>query len=104
MFTVLCTCFSLVKMVYSFVEKSKEKPTWFEMLHSIKRNFGGLDQVDPAACFKKHLAPVLNCNAGVSKQSKYIVYAYSICNKILCVRVMVEKMVVLTGWMSSVFG
>lgn len=47
-------------MVYGFVEKSKKKPTWHEMLHAIKRNFGGLDQVDPVESFKKHLATVVH--------------------------------------------
>ncbi|XP_053396010.1 E3 ubiquitin-protein ligase rnf213-alpha-like [Mercenaria mercenaria] len=48
--------YSLVKMVYSFVEKSKQPPTWHEMLHAIKRNFGGLDQVNPVESFRKNLA------------------------------------------------
>ncbi|XP_053396342.1 E3 ubiquitin-protein ligase rnf213-alpha-like isoform X2 [Mercenaria mercenaria] len=52
--------YSLVKMVYSFVEKSKQKPTWHEMLHAIKRNFGGLDKVDPVESFRRHLAKIIH--------------------------------------------
>ncbi|KAH3728508.1 hypothetical protein DPMN_054465, partial [Dreissena polymorpha] len=54
--------YSLVKMVYGFVAKNKRKPTWLEMLHAIKRNFGGLDLVDPEGCFKQHLGNVMHCN------------------------------------------
>ncbi|KAL4233165.1 hypothetical protein ACF0H5_007850 [Mactra antiquata] len=59
--------YSLIKMVYSFVEKSKNKPTWHEMLHSIKRNFGGLDQVNPVECFKKHLATKIKIETSPGK-------------------------------------
>ncbi|XP_053396335.1 E3 ubiquitin-protein ligase rnf213-alpha-like isoform X2 [Mercenaria mercenaria] len=52
--------YSLVKMVYSFVEKSKQKPTWHEMLHAIKRNFGGLDQVNPVESFRKNLTTIVH--------------------------------------------
>ncbi|XP_053396012.1 E3 ubiquitin-protein ligase rnf213-alpha-like [Mercenaria mercenaria] len=52
--------YSLVKMVFSFVEKSNKTPTWHQMLHAIKRNFGGLDQVDPVDCFKKHLSTIIS--------------------------------------------
>lgn len=61
----LCDFYSLVKMVYSFVEKSKKQPTWYEMLHAIKRNFGGLDQVDPVEYFRKNLATVLHLDTEV---------------------------------------
>ena len=57
--------FSLVKMVYGFVERSMSKPTWFEMLHAIRRNFGGLDQIDPERCFRRHLRHVIHTNAQV---------------------------------------
>ncbi|WAR07278.1 R213A-like protein [Mya arenaria] len=59
--------YSLVKMVYSFVEKSHKAPTWYEMLHAILRNFGGLDQVNPEEIFKKHLARVISCNTEVCR-------------------------------------
>ncbi|XP_053388233.1 E3 ubiquitin-protein ligase rnf213-alpha-like, partial [Mercenaria mercenaria] len=50
--------YSLVKMVFRFVEKAKRKPTSHEMLHAIKRNFGGLDQIDPVQSFRRNLATV----------------------------------------------
>lgn len=68
-------------MVYSFVEKSQKKPTWFEMLHSIKRNFGGLDSVDPVEIFKINLAPVLSSHASVSYA--YFIYLCSL-KEFLC--------------------
>jgi len=57
--------FSLVKMVYGFVERSKKKPTWWEMLHAIRRNFGGLDEINPELCFRKHLTNIIHINAPV---------------------------------------
>lgn len=59
-------------MVYSFVEKSKKKPTWHELLHAIKRNFGGLDEVDPVESFKKYLAPVVHFEPKVRYHFKYL--------------------------------
>ncbi|XP_053396018.1 E3 ubiquitin-protein ligase rnf213-alpha-like [Mercenaria mercenaria] len=51
--------YSLVKMVFRFVEKSRKKPTWHEMVHAIKRNFGGLDEVDPIETFRKNLTTIV---------------------------------------------
>ncbi|XP_052243691.1 E3 ubiquitin-protein ligase rnf213-alpha-like [Dreissena polymorpha] len=53
--------YSLMKMVYGSVANNKRKPTWLEILHAIKRNFGGLDLVDPEECFKQHLQTVIRC-------------------------------------------
>ncbi|XP_060597648.1 E3 ubiquitin-protein ligase rnf213-alpha-like, partial [Ruditapes philippinarum] len=52
--------YSLVKMVYWFVEQSKQRPTWYEMLHAILRNFGGLDEVNPVKSFKENLSKVVH--------------------------------------------
>ncbi|XP_052243455.1 E3 ubiquitin-protein ligase RNF213-like [Dreissena polymorpha] len=54
--------YSLVKMVCDFVEESKQPPTWFEMLHAIKRNFGGLEMINPEIHFKRHLRHVMTCS------------------------------------------
>ncbi|XP_052238404.1 E3 ubiquitin-protein ligase rnf213-alpha-like [Dreissena polymorpha] len=54
--------YSLLKMIYSFVDKSKQPLTWFELLHAIKRNFGGLELVNPEKYFKHHLRPVMHCS------------------------------------------
>ena len=40
------SCCSLIKMVSAFSQKSRLEPTWPEMVHAIKRNFGGLDWKD----------------------------------------------------------
>ena len=57
--------FSLVKMVFSFAEKSKQPPTWFEMLHAIKRNFGGLEDIDPETRFRGKLTGRISINEQV---------------------------------------
>ena len=38
-------------MVAAFSKKSHEEPTWLELEHAIKRNFGGLDHTDPVKIF-----------------------------------------------------
>ncbi|KAK3585578.1 hypothetical protein CHS0354_036765 [Potamilus streckersoni] len=50
--------YSLMKMIYSFVEQTKKPPTWHQLLHSIKRNFGGLDTISPVQTFAKRLTMV----------------------------------------------
>ncbi|XP_060599995.1 E3 ubiquitin-protein ligase RNF213-like [Ruditapes philippinarum] len=52
--------YSLVKMVFRFVEKGKRKPSWHEMMHAIMRNFGGLDgkNVNPIESFRRNFAAV----------------------------------------------
>ena len=34
---------SLIKMLYSMCQKSQRLPTWRQLEHAIKRNFGGLE-------------------------------------------------------------
>ncbi|XP_052808614.1 E3 ubiquitin-protein ligase rnf213-alpha-like isoform X2 [Mya arenaria] len=55
--------YSLVKMLYNFVEKSHLPPTWYQILHAILRNFGGCDQVNPENIFTKHLESVISCSS-----------------------------------------
>ncbi|KAK3585576.1 hypothetical protein CHS0354_036763 [Potamilus streckersoni] len=50
--------YSLMKMIYSFVEQTKKPPTWYQLLHSIKRNFGGLDTINPIETFATRLTMV----------------------------------------------
>lgn len=75
--------YSLVKMVYGFVEKSKKQPTWHEMLHAIKRNFGGLDQVDPVESFRNNLQPVVQFDPKVRYRKKFFMLFQRImlCNR-----------------------
>ncbi|XP_060597666.1 E3 ubiquitin-protein ligase rnf213-alpha-like [Ruditapes philippinarum] len=51
--------YSLIKMVFNSVEETRKIPTWFQMLHAIMRNFGGLDQVDPVEHFKQRLSEII---------------------------------------------
>ncbi|WAR16700.1 R213A-like protein, partial [Mya arenaria] len=49
--------YSLIKMVFAFIERSRSQPTWLELEHCIKRNFDGLQQVDPVKRFRELLRP-----------------------------------------------
>ena len=40
-------------MVYKMAEEHGREPRWSEIEHAIRRNFGGLDEVDPVKIFKK---------------------------------------------------
>ncbi|WAR07295.1 R213A-like protein, partial [Mya arenaria] len=62
--------YSLVKMLYNFVEKSHLPPTWYQILHAILRNFGGCDQVNPENIFTKHLESVISCSSKKLLQTK----------------------------------
>ena len=46
---------SLIKMVTGFCRITGQPPTWYELQHAIKRNFGGLDEVDPVKVFERYL-------------------------------------------------
>ena len=41
-------------MVYSIAGEKEREPTWPELEHAIRRNFGGLDEINPVEFFKKH--------------------------------------------------
>ena len=56
---------SLMKMVYSFAEKSDKKPTWHELKHAILRNFGGLDKINPVEVFENTLQADTNAEVSV---------------------------------------
>ena len=45
---------SLVKMVYKMAEEHRREPSWPEVEHAIRRNFGGLDEIDPVKVFRKY--------------------------------------------------
>ena len=49
---------SLVKMIYGFAAKSRQPPNWSEMEHAIRRNFGGLDNVNPLQVFSSKIQNV----------------------------------------------
>ena len=60
----LLICFSLVKMVYAFAAQSKQKPSQRQLIAAIRRNFGGLDTVDPVKSFRR-LLPSSLCDKKV---------------------------------------
>lgn len=41
-------------MVYKIAEEQRREPRWPEIEHAIRRNFGGLDEIDPVKVFKRH--------------------------------------------------
>ena len=49
--------FSLIKMLYYMCEKTDLPPTWPQVEHAIRRNFGGmeLDSFDPLSEFTKRI-------------------------------------------------
>ena len=42
-------------MVLALAKHYKKKPTWPYLSYAIKRNFGGLAEIDPLQMFEKHL-------------------------------------------------
>ncbi|XP_052809415.1 E3 ubiquitin-protein ligase RNF213-like, partial [Mya arenaria] len=47
--------FCMIKMLYNFVDDTRRNPTMSEVLHCIKRNFGGLKSVNSERTFQKYL-------------------------------------------------
>ena len=41
-------------MVYKTAEEQGREPRWPEIERAIRRNFGGLDEIDPVKIFRKH--------------------------------------------------
>ncbi|XP_041354620.1 E3 ubiquitin-protein ligase rnf213-alpha-like [Gigantopelta aegis] len=50
--------YSLVKMVYAFAAQQPRPLCWHQLEHSVRRNFGGLDTVDPVEIFKDKITTV----------------------------------------------
>ena len=42
-------------MVYKTAEEHGREPRWTEIEQAIRRNFGGLDAIDPVEIFMKHV-------------------------------------------------
>ena len=61
-------------MVYGFAKRSGKAPTWYELEHSILRNFGGLDGVEPLAVFKKRFETVFKDKQVYKHMLSYISY------------------------------
>ena len=52
-------------MVYIIAAEHGRKPHWPEIEQAIRRNFGGLDGIDPVEDFKKHVTFDSNVMVGV---------------------------------------
>ncbi|PVD28712.1 hypothetical protein C0Q70_11306 [Pomacea canaliculata] len=52
--------YSLVKMVYSFAAQSGDRPSPNQLTAAIRRNFGGLDGIDPVDIFREQLPASLS--------------------------------------------
>ncbi|XP_071112725.1 E3 ubiquitin-protein ligase rnf213-alpha-like isoform X2 [Haliotis cracherodii] len=50
--------YSLVKMVYAFADKHDRDICWHQLEHAIRRNFGGLDNLDPVVVFRDKIGTV----------------------------------------------
>lgn len=57
--------YSLIKMLFGFILKTKEKPTWMQLKHSVLRNFGGLEVVNPVEVFQQELSSQVDENEEV---------------------------------------
>jgi len=42
-------------MVYSIAANKEDNLSWTELEHAIRRNFGGLDEIDAVEVFSKHV-------------------------------------------------
>ena len=63
--------FSLVKMVYGFAAESDDQYiNSVELEQAIRRNFSGLDDLNPMKIFSRHLSRLRHC----SKVNSTIVY------------------------------
>ncbi|XP_041346957.1 E3 ubiquitin-protein ligase RNF213-like, partial [Gigantopelta aegis] len=51
--------YSLVKMVYAFAAKQHRPLCWHQLEHSVLRNFGGLDTVDPVEVFQENITVIV---------------------------------------------
>ena len=50
----------MIKMIYGFAKQSGCIPSVSEIMYVVKRNFGGLEELDTWSIFKEELLPVLN--------------------------------------------
>ncbi len=55
--TVLCH-FSLIKMIFNRAKSNQRFPLLLEIEHAVKRNFGGLEEINVWDVFHQELFPV----------------------------------------------
>ena len=52
---ILILICSLIKMLYWMIKKTNQPLTMRLLEHAVKRNFGGLDEVDAVGIFQKNI-------------------------------------------------
>ena len=71
---------SLVKMVYKIAEKLNREPAWKDIERAIRRNFGGLDEIDPVEIFREHFS----LGNMVGMNSQYLTGCFLCCLALAC--------------------
>ena len=81
-------------MLYAMCQKSKDKPTWPQLEHAIKRNFGGLEteKLNPFNEFKISLDELEKKSPAKRKDDLTDVYA-EVRIEVLCTYVRICKIV-----------
>ena len=59
-FNIIILMHSLIKMLYWMIKKTNQPLTMRQLEHAVRRNFGGLDEVNAVGIFQKniHIADV----------------------------------------------
>lgn len=57
-------------MLYGFLSRSRKKPSWLQLKHSILRNFGGLENVKPVDIFYDKLSHLVDKDEEVRQTIK----------------------------------
>ena len=71
---------SLVKMVYKIAEKLNREPAWKDIERAIRRNFGGLDEIDPVEIFRDYFS----LGNMVGMNSQYLTGCFLCCLALAC--------------------
>ncbi|XP_057290514.1 E3 ubiquitin-protein ligase rnf213-alpha-like isoform X3 [Hydractinia symbiolongicarpus] len=61
--------YSLIKMVFCLARWKKGIPSLYDIEHAVKRNFSGMDELDPWKIFKEHLQQYLEDEEELPAQS-----------------------------------
>ena len=75
-------------MVYAIAAKSGQKPTWDQLEHAIRRNFGGLEEGKPVGIFKQYFQVTEVSKTNPDVQSRDIRFGHfqygGVCLHITC--------------------
>ena len=69
-----------MKMVYKIAEKLNREPAWKDIERAIRRNFGGLDEIDPVEIFREHFS----LGNMVGMNSQYLTGCFLCCLALAC--------------------